>query len=801
MSKSESTNHNGSQPDAGSQQEKPQQDNSTQANPNASQVIRRGFVPDKIQPQHLEKLAIVYVRQSSPHQMEEHKESLDRQYALKHVAIQFGWHPDRVLVIDEDLGLSGRNAQNRNGFQKLLAEVTMDHVGMVLGLEMSRFARSCKDWHHLLDLCGVFDVLLADQDGVYDPADPNDRLLLGLKGTMSEVELHTMRNRLQRGLLNKARRGELFMAAPIGFVKDEQGLLVFDPDEQARGAVQMVFDKFRELGAAAAVFRYMRDHDIRLGVRQNRGPDRGKLVWRPVSRGGVVSMLHHPAYAGAYVFGRHRQDRKRCTDGKQRRVSLSQIEDWKVLIPDKFPGYITWDQYLANRERLHQNRTTMATRGTARGGGALLAGIVHCGKCGTHLRAMHTKAHQPRYECQMHLQRHEPKSCLGFRASPVDGIVTREILRLVQPGSLDAALQAINDLQQERVRLDANWQQNLERARYETTKAERHYRAVDPENRLVARTLEEQWEDALRKERSVQEDYERFRNDGPSALAANEVERVQSLAANLPQVWDSPSTSDIDRQEVARCLIERVDLFMCPEGQENGRMVITWAGGQTSEHRFFRPTRSYKDMEHFDEIRGMLADGRERGLTHAQIADELNQRGFRPPTERCETFNGPVVMQLARRLGLAKHRRRDILEPNEWWLREFAESLGVSTNRVRYWVQNDSIHWRRLAGGQYVVWVDEAERTRLEQLAAWPSSRPAPAELTTRATRRESERTGSRKAKAASKKSKTASTAKRKSETPNVTVNPSKGSKPKTRKAKTKSAAKTTRTPSRKKKK
>lgn len=309
------------------------------------------FVPGKIRSSHLERLAIVYVRQSSPQQMEEHKESLTRQYALREQAIAYGWHPDRVQVIDQDLGLSGRRADNREGFQQMLSEVTMDHVGMVLGLEMSRLARSCKDWHHLIDVCGIFDTLLADQDGAYNPGDPNDRLLLGLKGTMSEVELHTMRNRLERGRMNKARRGELFLHAPTGFVKDENGLLIVDPDEQVRAVVQLVFEKYEELGSYHAVFRYMRDNDIRFGVRPFHGQDRGKLVWRKVHLGAVASMLRNPTYAGAYSYGRFPQDQKRHRETGKRCIRIAPMDEWQVLIPDKFEGYITWEQYLANRER------------------------------------------------------------------------------------------------------------------------------------------------------------------------------------------------------------------------------------------------------------------------------------------------------------------------------------------------------------------------------------------------------------------------------------------------------------------
>ena len=688
-----------------------------------------GFVPSKIRDEHLGRLAIVYVRQSSPQQIEEHKESLARQYALKDRAVTFGWHSERVLVIDEDLGVSGRRADNREGFQRLLAEVTMEHVGIILGLEMSRLARSCKDWHHLLDLCGIFETLLADQDGVYDPGDPNDRLLLGLKGTMSEVELHTMRNRLERGKLNKAQRGELFLHAPMGFVKDENGQLVVDPDEQVRAVVALVFDKYRELGTYHRVFRYARSHGIRFGIRPSCGPDRGGLVWRTPSLGGISSMLRNPTYAGAYAYGRFPQDKKVKRASGRRKVRFAPMEEWVVLIPNRFPGYITWDQYLENRERARQNQTTQTTRGSARGGGVLLAGIIRCGKCGASMTVRYNKDHKPRYECHGHVLRHEQRSCGGINASSLDKVVAHELLRVVEPGAIELAVRAVNDLQQERERLDRNWQQSLERARHEAATAERRYRSVDPGNRLVARTLERQWETALRKEQTVVEECDRFRRDSPAGLSDREVTKIRALATNLPEVWNASGTSAVDRQEVARCLIECVTVSS-PRGDENVELAIAWVGGETTTHRIRRAVSSYSRLTHEQEIRNIVVSGRRAGLTNACIADQLNSLGLRPPAERSPRFTRQLVAQLAVRLGVAAPRRADLLGENEWWLREFATVVGATPNRIRYWIKHNYINWRRRPGGQYIVWADAHDMPRLEQLRDWPPSRPAPDNLT-----------------------------------------------------------------------
>ena len=317
-----------------------------------------------------------------PQQVVENRESLARQYALADHARALGWPAERVLVIDEDLGQSGRTADARLGFQRLLAEVTMDHVGLVLGLEMSRLSRSCKDWHHLLEVCGLFGALLADQDGVYDPSDPNDRLVLGLKGQISELELHTIRSRLDRGKLNKARRGELIINAPIGYVKTPAGGLALDPDDQVRAVVRLIFDKFDELGTAHAVTRYLRQNHIRLGIRPHDGPNRGNLEWRPALVSTVYRILTHPAYAGTYAYGRTPIEPKRRRRNGQPGIRHAPMAEWAVTLHDRLPAYITWEQYLRNTERLRQNRTTATTRGTARQGIALLSGLVFCGRCG-----------------------------------------------------------------------------------------------------------------------------------------------------------------------------------------------------------------------------------------------------------------------------------------------------------------------------------------------------------------------------------------------------------------------------------
>jgi DNA invertase Pin-like site-specific DNA recombinase len=339
-------------------------------------------ISPKILPCHFERLAVVYVRQSTPHQVLQHRESRERQYALADHAVSLGWHRDRVLVIDDDQGRSGKTAENRNGFHRVLAEVTMDHVGLVLGIEMSRLARSNKDWRQLLELCAVFGTILADEDGVYNPNDSNDRLLLGLKGTISEFELVTMRNRLDRGRRNKARRGELFTLAPIGYVRHSSDELAFDPDEQVRAVVHLIFEKFEEFGSASAVVRYFTRHGIQVGVRTVNGRVPSPVEWHPLGPSTLLEMLHNPTYAGTYSQGRRGVDRQRSRPSPPRPCRrFLPMEEWDVLLNDAVPAYITWDQFVANQATLSRNRAKMSTLGSARNGGALLPGLLICGHC------------------------------------------------------------------------------------------------------------------------------------------------------------------------------------------------------------------------------------------------------------------------------------------------------------------------------------------------------------------------------------------------------------------------------------
>ena len=367
--------------------------------PGMSPSVRRAR-PGLITDWHLGLLAIVYIRQSTPQQVLDHRESRERQYALVNYAVALGWPGDRVLIIDDDQGLSGKTAENRSGFHRILAEVTMEHVGLIVGIEMSRLARSNKDWQHLLEMCSIFGTVLADEDGLYDPRDPNDRLLLGLKGTMSEYELITMHNRLERGKLHKAQRCELILTVPCGYLKLPTGEVVLDPDEQARSTVRLVFDKFDELGSFGQALPLSGTEQDPPGNARAAGARRGQLEWRPPTLGTVARMLHHPIYAGAYSYGRRRVDHKRAaSNGSKVKIREVPMSEWRVLQTDRLPAYITWDHYLANQERLRQNRFQPGSVGAPREGKALLTGILVCGSCGRRMHASYRSKSTAYYDC------------------------------------------------------------------------------------------------------------------------------------------------------------------------------------------------------------------------------------------------------------------------------------------------------------------------------------------------------------------------------------------------------------------
>jgi DNA invertase Pin-like site-specific DNA recombinase len=534
----------------------------------------------KVDERHLGRLAVVYVRQSTRQQVLDHGESTRLQYGLVQRAVGLGWAASRVLVIDEDQGKSGASTAGRVGFQRLVTEITLGHVGLVLGIEMSRLARSGADWYQLLELCALSGALLADADGVYDPVDYNDRLLLGLKGTMSEAELHLLRQRMLAGKQAKARRGELAIALPTGYVRRASGEAVLDPDEQVQTVVRLIFAKFAELGTLHGVLRWLVDHGVELGMRLRAGPDKGELVWRRPNRMTLQNMLHSPVYAGIYAYGRRRVDSRRQVAGRPSTGRVVRTPDqWLVAIPGVLPAYITVEQYQANLARLAANAARAVTPGVVRAGSALLSGLTRCGRCGRrmtvryHLRAQATV---PEYVCARQLTDYgQGERCQALAGACVDALVTGQVLAALTPAAVEVSLRAAEQVTAERAELERIWQQRLERAQLAADRARRCYRLAEPENRLVVRQLEADWEAALAAQQRLREDYDRFTRSRPQPLTPVQQQAITALASDIEGLWAASTTTDADRKQLIRALVDQVTITVAGTSE---RVAVRSAG-------------------------------------------------------------------------------------------------------------------------------------------------------------------------------------------------------------------------------
>lgn len=678
---------------------------------------------ERIRAAHTDRVAIVYVRQSSRQQVLEHTESTRLQYGLVERAVALGWPRSRVTVIDDDLGVSAAVADARVGFQKLVTEVTMGRVGLVVGFEMSRLARTGRDWHQLLELCTLSDTLLADPDGVYDPSYYNDRLLLGLKGTMSEAELYLIRQRMASGRLAKAERGELAVQLPIGYVRRPSGEVVLEPDEQARSVVMAVFDAFDRLGTLNAVLRYLVENRIQLPVRARSGQAKGELEWRRPNRETLQIMLHNPIYAGYYAYGRRQVEARRKRPG---RPSTGRVvrdpQDYYVLLPDRMPAYISVQRYEANIARLAANRQVAGAPGAPRDGAGLLSGILCCGICGGHRMTVqyHDQARATHsYTCAFTQTNYGiGGSCQHISGLSLDRYVTDQVLHALTPAVLEVCLAALGQAEAERAELDRIWRQRLERAEYAAQRARRQYQLAEPENRLVTRQLERDWEAALADKAELEAEYQRFRETRPLTLTGDERRRILELAEDLPALWHAPSTTMADRKALLRILIEKITVAVVGES-EQVHVEITWAGGHRSSGIAFRPVARYQQLSYYPKLTARITDLAGEGRSAAQIADELNREGLRPP-KRTETFNPSQVRALARNLGLhITHPLRTLPPahpiPGRWTITSLADELQMPTATVYNWIRRGWITAHRAEhANTYII---DASENDLEQLS------------------------------------------------------------------------------------
>ena len=633
----------------------------------------------KVSAAHLARTAYLYVRQSSLRQVMHNTESTERQYALRQRAVALGWPAEQIVVIDTDQGQSGASADGREGFQRLVADVGLGKAGIVLGLEVSRLARNNADWHRLLEISALSGTLICDEDGLYDPGDFNDRLLLGLKGTMSEAELHFIRARLQGGILSKARRGELQTPLPVGLVYDGAGKVVLDPDAGVQRALAHLFQTFERTGSARAVVYAFNREGLRFPTRIRKRPHKGELAWTELSHWRVLRTLHNPRYAGAFVYGRKRT--RKTSDGKIA-YQLQPRDQW-TLIPDAHPGYISYERFELNERLLAANahaHGTDRTAGPAREGTALLQGLAVCGRCG---RRMTVRYHQrrdtlvPDYKCVgENIQRHGPV-CLALPGAAIDQAISQLLLDTVTPLALDVALTVQAELEARADEADELRRSHVDRARQRAELARRRYLAVDPGNRLVADTLEADWNDALRAVQAAQDDYDRASAAAHAALDEQHKARVRALAADFPKLWTDPATPPRERKRVARLLIEDVTL----DRTDQIHLHVRLRGGQTISLTTAIPLRAWQARQsHPDTIK--LLDQLLDTHTDAETAEQLNHAGHTSGTGK--PFTAAIVLHLRRNHDLPSHSER-LRAHGLLTVGEIAERLDIHTSTIKAW--------------------------------------------------------------------------------------------------------------------
>jgi len=649
----------------------------------------------KISQTHLSQRAIVYLRQSTPHQVESNRESTSRQYALAERAKELGWDESLISILDKDLGKSGQSTNGREDFHHLMAAVGLGEVGAVFALEASRFSRSQADWHKLIDICALTDTLVIDQEGIYNPNDFNDRVLLGFKGTWSHTELHGMRLRLQGAKLNKAQKGELRCLPPTGYIYDQDGLLIIDPDESVVAAIRLVFQQFQLLKTAFKVMRYFAQNQIPFPRRVWRRGESGTLKWGATNLSRILAILHNPTYTGTYVYGRRRTQSviKSGEIASKKTIAKPQAE-WTVIIPNAHPAYISWEEYQENEAQLTRNLGKQAMEGrsgSAREGAALLQGLLICGKCG---RRMSPRYHgnggrRITYQCdKRRIEDGLHGICWSVPGSPIEAAIVEHLFSVLTESHLDISLAVLQEIEKNAQEQERHWQLRLERAQYEANRAERQYDAVDPENRLVVRTLEQRWNEKLRYLAELEQAYSAARGEQKLELSEAQRQEVLLLAQDLPKVWHSPTTTVQERKEMLGLLIKQVAITPIESPIRQTHIAILWHTGATSELSSPRPTILQKLATPSEAIVAI----RELSSTYsdAAIAFELNQRGLLSGKGRAFTASSVAWIRWKNQIPKPGGSNtfagtQGIRDDGCYSTSALAKKLGVGIHTIHYW--------------------------------------------------------------------------------------------------------------------
>jgi DNA invertase Pin-like site-specific DNA recombinase len=669
----------------------------------------------KITDRHLSRQACIYVRQSTLAQVRHHQESADRQYSLTNKARSLGWSEERIRILDRDLGQSGATTNSRTDFKALVGDVALGQVGAIFALEASRLARSNQDWHRLLELCAITATLVIDEDGVYDPANFNDTLVLGMKGSFAQAELHIIRARLHGGKLNKASRGELRFPLPVGLVFAD-GKILPDPDQEVQSAVRAVFDLFAQEGSAYGVVRRFHQGGLRFPRRAYGGAWNGKLCWGRLTHGRVLGILANPTYAGAYVFGRHQSAKQLAPSGEiVSRTHLMPEADWHVVIRDHHEGYIGWDQFVANRHRLASNRTNAEVlAGPAREGLCLLQGVLLCGSCGRRLgvRYQGNGGIYPMYQCRWRQREAlSMRSCLDVPARPLDGAVSQRLLTTISPMTIELALAALTTLEQRDQAIAAQWHLRIERARYEVDLAERRYEAVDPANRLIAATLEQRWNSALQQLGDLEGEFAAFERQTMRAVTADQKRQILQLANDFPQLWTVTTTTHRDRKRILRLLIKDITVVKEPHAKSVS-LQVRWQGGATETLDVALPPRRADAIRYPDavveRIRTLAVS-----LHDEEITAALRAEGHLSPHQK------PMTAAMVKWLRF-KHRIPGPPQPEHTLsVRQVGCRYGVGLGVVYYWIDRGIVTARqRKPNTPYAIAIDDEVDQRL---CAWVS--------------------------------------------------------------------------------